>query len=258
MKKEFLRICIVIIGLTLLTACGSEGTNNETSKDNDNNPKEEKTVAEDNKSSNERQAEQTEKQEKEDEIEKTDARNVAEESGEWEEADFGKIKLVGVGYNNELGLDETDSSIKPVEMGPMKLLIESLAVVEVEPEEEAKDMFFEGRDKVRGVIIDMKAENTSDKDVEFHPNQAILVTDTGEQVESDMFLMGDVGGDFLGKVKKEDQTWWMLDDPDSDIKSIKMIISPPSTMEDWEDLSEEKRIEFEVLSFEEAKKRDSQ
>ncbi len=247
---------VLLLGLCLvLSACGSGEASNK--KEDSSKEKQEESTDE-NKSSAERQAEWMEQQEKEDDIDKTDARKAAEESGEWEEADFGKIKIVGVGYNDEVGIDGTDSPGKPVEMGPMKLFIESLAVLEVEPDEDAKDMFFDGKDKVRSVVIDMKVENTSDNDVEFHPNQAILVTDTGEQVESDMFLMGDVGGDFLGKVKKEDQTWWMLNDSDKDIKSIKMIISPPSTMEDYEDLSEEKRLEFEVLSFEEAKKRDKE
>lgn len=48
------------------------------------------------------------------------------------------------------------------------------------------------------------------------------------------------------------------ENPDKDIKSIKMTISPPYKSDNIDDLSEEKRLEFEVLSFEEAKKRDSQ
>ncbi|GIN93376.1 hypothetical protein J22TS1_44270 [Siminovitchia terrae] len=253
--QNAIRLLVLLLVSFTLVACGSSETSNK--KEDSSKEKQEK-AADENKSSAERQAEWMEQQEKEDDVDKTDARKAAEESGEWEEADFGKIKIVGVGYNDEVGIDGTDSPGKPVEMGPMKLYIESAGVLEIEPNEEAKDMFFEGRDKVRGIIIDMKAENTSDNDVEFHPNQAILVTDTGEQVESDMYLMGDVGGDFLGKVKKEDQTWWILNDPDKDIKSIKMIINPPSNSDDFEDLSEQKRLEFEVLSFEESKKRDEE
>ena len=93
---------------------------------------------------------------------------------------------------------------------------------------------------MRAVVVDMKAENTSEQDISFHPNQSIIVTDTGEQVESEMFLMGEAGGDFLGKVTKEGQTWWLLKNLDPDIKSLKLIISPPHTTDGYEDQGEEK------------------
>ncbi|KRG12988.1 hypothetical protein [Lederbergia galactosidilytica] len=251
-KKIWFLLIIGLISFTL-AACGdSESTGkvpaeNETNEDNEN------------KSSAERQLEWAEEQENEnDEGDKTDARIAAEESGEWEEADFGKIKVAGVGYNDEVGIDGTDSPGKALELGPVKLHIDSLTVIDIEPDEDNKEYLFDGKDKVKAVIIDMQVENTSDDDIEFYPNQSILVTDTGEQVESDMLLMGEAGGEFFGKVKKEGQTWWILKDSEKDIKTIKMIISPPHSADEWEDLAEEKRLEFEVLSFEEAKKRDGE
>lgn len=132
-----------------------------------------------------------EKQEKESDINKTDARKAAEESDEWEETDFGKIKIVGVGYNDEVGIDGTDSPLKPVEMGPMNLYIKELNVIEIKPTDEAIEFFFDGEEKVKAVIIDMKVENTTEDDVTFDPNQSVLVTDTGEQVESDIMMMGE-------------------------------------------------------------------
>lgn len=253
-KKIWVLLIVGLFSITL-AACGDS----ESAGKGDGVPAENKTNEDnENKSSAERQLEWAEEQENNDDNNKTDARVAAEESGEWEESDFGKIKVAGIGYNDEIGIDGTDSPGKPLELGPAKLYIDSLSVLDIEPDEDNKELMFEGKDKVKAIIIDMKAENTSDDDVEFYPNQSILVTDTGEQLESDMFLMGDVGGEFLGKVKKEGQTWWILKDSEKDIKTIKMIISPPHSADEWEDLAEEKRLEFEVLSFEEAKKRDGQ
>lgn len=189
-------------------------------------------------------------------VEKDDKQPLSEtDNGESYEEGFGKLKTVGVGYSDEVGIDGTDSPVKPIDMGPMKLSINGVGIVDVEPDDEAKFLFNE-QDKARVIIIDMKAENTSEEDISFHPNQAIIVTDTGEQIESDMGLTGDAGGDFLGKVTKEGQTWWILKHIDKEIKKITLIVNPPNKTDDWENIGEEKRIEFEILSWEEAKKKD--
>lgn len=184
---------------------------------------------------------------------------AAEETNDSEqEADIdglGHIKTLGVGYNDEAGLDGTKADAKPIEMGSMQLTINGIAVVEVEPQEDVKVMF-NNADKVRAVVVDLIAENTAEEDITFNPNQAILVTDTGEQVEAEMGMMGDAGGDFLGKVKKEGQSWWLLKNVDKDIKKITMIVSPPYTTADWSETAKEKRIEFEILPWEEALKKD--
>ena len=236
MKKYLWAILIL-----LLAACGSSTTTEE-------KPKEEPKQSE--------QAQEKEETVEEEPKEDETPRDKAEETGEWEEADFGKIKIAGVGYNDEVGIDGTDSPGKPIEMGPMKLFIDSVAVLDIEPTDEAVESFFDGKKKVKAVIMDMKTENTSDGDMTFYPENSQIVTNTGEQVDSEMLLTDEIGGDFLGKVKKEGQAWWILKDPDKEITSIKMVIHPPYTSDAYEDEGEEKRLEFEVLSFEEAKKKD--
>lgn len=241
MLKKYLWAILILF----LAACGSGASTEE-------KPKEPKQTeqAQDNEQQEQNDAE------KEESVEEEPPEDL-EETGEWEDKDFGKVRVVGVGYNDEVGIDgKEDTPGKPIEMGPIKLFIDGLMVLEVEPNEDMKELVFEDQDKVRAIVTNMRAENTSEDDVEFYPNQSIMVTDTGEQVESDMLLMGDIGGEFLGKVKMEDQTWWILKDPDKDIKTVKMIINPPSDANSFDDLSEEKRLEFEVLSFEEAKKKD--
>lgn len=177
----------------------------------------------------------------------------SEESGVTQMEGMGKVTTVGVGYNDEIDAGDTPKTIK---MGPMELTINGVHVLRIETDEDGKQLYFDGKEEAMAILVDMKASNTSDSDVTFHPNQAIITTDTGEQVESDIMLMGEAGGDFLGKVEKEGQTWWLLKNVDKEIKKITMVISPPSNMETWDDLAEEQRIEFEVVDWEEAKKRE--
>lgn len=249
MKKHLTFLFAIL--LVFMTACGSENTSNNADGGKEDQEKQTE-VSEDDKSSAQKQAEWMEEQEKEGNSEE----EYNEETGKGYIEDLGYVETAGIGYSDELGIDGTDAPLKPIEMGPMSLEIEGLAVLDVTPNEDAKELFFDGKEKVRTIVVNMKVENKSEDDITFNPNQAILVTDTGEQIESDMFLMGDAGGDFLGKVKKEDQTWWILKDADADISKITMIISPPYGMEELEDFGDEKRIEFEVVSWEEAQKRD--
>ncbi|MBN6887034.1 hypothetical protein ACUXCC_002044 [Cytobacillus horneckiae] len=244
------KVLFLLVLSLFLGACGSDGASNEPKE----NEKKEEGKTEENKS----QAEWMEEQEnsKEEKLSEEELQAHFEETGEIIDPEFGIMKTVGVGYSDEVGIDGTDAPVTPIEMGSMKLFIEGVAILDVEPNEDMK-MMFNDKDKAKAVVIDMKAENTSEDDITFNPNSAIIVTDTGEQVESEMLLMGDAGGDFLGKVTKEGQTWWLLKDLEKEVKELTMIVSPPYKTEDWEDEGEEKRIKFEVLNWEEAKKKDN-
>ena len=54
-------------------------------------------------------------------------------TGEYVDPDIGKVKVVGVGYNDEVGIDGTDAPIKPIQMGSMNLYINQLHVLKIEP-----------------------------------------------------------------------------------------------------------------------------
>lgn len=243
---------VFAILLLFLVACGNDDASTNADKEDSITSSGE---TEDDSSSAEKQAEWMEEQETNDEETNSDEFN--DETGEGYVEGLGHVKITGIGYNDEVGIDGTDAALKPIEMGDMRLTISHIEVAEIEPDEDVKELYFDNQEKVKAIVVDMETENTSDEDIEFYPEYSIMVTNTGEQLESDMFLSGDAGGEFFGKVKKEGQAWWILKYPDSDITSTKMIINPPSRMNDWESISEEKRIEFEILSFEEAQKRDS-
>lgn len=248
---------LLAAGLISLSACE---TNNEANSDSDNN--EEEAVAASENNTDDESVDETEVDEEEPEedeaIEEEDEEGFGssvDDSGEMYEEGFGTMRTLGIGYNDEVGIDGTDAPIKPIEFGDVILSINGMAVVELEPDEEISYIFDE-KEVVRAIIVDMEVENNSDQDITFHPNQATMVTSNGEQVESEMFLMGDVGGDFYGGVKKADQAWWLIDNVDDDIENIKMIIDAPYYIDDWEDIGEEKRLDFEILSWEDALERD--
>lgn len=244
--KKWILLFVICVAL-VLGACGTNGA-----KEEPENSTQDKEGAEEIADTETPAGDQEEQSE-------TSAAEEGEELEEsWEDPDIGKITILGAGYNPEADTIGMDEPLKSIEAGPMKLDIMNVLVFEVEPNEDAKTLFFDEKDKARTIIMEMKVENTSDQDVTFDPNLSVIVTDTGEQVEPDMFMMGDQGGDFLGKVKKEGQTWWLLNDLEKDVKSVKMVIPSPYKTEDLEDLAEEQRVEFEILPFEELKRFDKE
>ncbi|MCY8232347.1 hypothetical protein [Priestia endophytica] len=247
MKKLSLFACVTALSL-ILSACGS----NEDASTNESSDKKEETTVADQKDVNNKEDNEKDSAVKEESKEETKEKS---EDGWKVKEGLGKAKDYGYGYNDEAGIDGTDTPSKPIAFGPVNLYIENMTVADIKPEESMKAMFND-LDKVRAVIVTMKAENTSDQDITFDPNQAVLVTDTGEQIESEMIMMGEVGGDFLGKVKKEGQAWWLIKDNTKDIKNIKMVIPSPYETDSLEDIAQEKRLDFEILNPEDAKKRD--
>ncbi|UAT29488.1 hypothetical protein K7T73_12850 [Bacillus badius] len=243
--KKFLGI--MALSVLMLVGCGGNNTADT----------EEGTPPKEDEKTNQAQTEDQTKDKEVTEDKKEDAKNEnVEETGEFSVPEIGDFKIVGTGYNDEVGIDGKDTPLKPVQFGSMNLYINQFHIMDVTPNEEAKALYFNDQDKVRAIVVDLKAENTAEGDVTFDPNQAVMVTDTGEQIEAEMGLMGDVGGDFLGKVTKEGKAWWLLKKLDKDVKSVTMIISPPYGTQDFEDQGEEKRLKFEVLNWEESKKRD--
>ncbi|WP_341348580.1 hypothetical protein [Paenibacillus sp. FSL H3-0469] len=74
------------------------------------------------------------------------------------------------------------------------------------------------------VGIKVKLENTTEKLFSTYPDQAVLVTSTGEQIESpSMFLSEHIGGDIdEGVIKEGDVIWYLKRGHAADIKWIKL------------------------------------
>lgn len=97
------------------------------------------------------------------------------------------------------------------------------------------------------VVVDVTVENTSEDDITFYMDQAVLVSSTKEQVEPNMWLSDYLGGDFLGQVVKSGSLMYILPNSSAeDITAVTLRASAPIDA-DWNSLSEDISIE---LSFE--------
>jgi hypothetical protein len=246
LMKRLLLFCL-LISLSL-TACGETTSNSGTNGDHQAAD----TKEESNGDVDQQEVQETKEIESDNELKVDKSEEFDEKTGKGFIDGLGYVETIGVGYSEELGIDGSDDPLKPIKMGSMELEIQSLFILEVELDEDAQMLYFNDEEKVKAIVIDMKVENKEETDVEFYPDNAIVTTDTGEQVESEIGLMEGVGGEFFGKVKKEGQTWWLLNNLDEEIKNVKMIISPPYDMDGWEDLDEEKRLDFDVLTYDKA------
>ncbi|MEM4994940.1 hypothetical protein WKH56_20460 [Priestia sp. SB1] len=252
MKK--LLMALVMGSLFTLAACGGDEVSKEDTKqdvqENESNSAIKKT------DENMGTDEQEEIANNEDAEGTADGISAKDRKDGWYYKDgFGVVRDYGFGYNDEVGIDGSDAPLKPVQFGSVNLYIENMKVADIRPNEDMKSMFND-QDEIRAIVVTMKAENTSDQDVSFYPDQSVLVTDSGEQVDAETFMSGEVGGDFLGKVKKEGQVWYLLKDNTQDIKNVKLVFDAPYATESMDDLGSEKRLDFEILNPEDAKKRD--
>ena len=116
------------------------------------------------------------------------------------------------------------------QIGPIKFTITSaqLSKATVTNEQAAALMRVEEGQEFAIVGIGMDVENTVDDEIDFFPNQGTIVTNTKEQVDAALFLSEDIGGKFLGKVKKSGQTYFICKNSVADdITSIKFHVNGP-------------------------------
>lgn len=103
---------------------------------------------------------------------------------------------------------------------------------------------FDGQEEVTVVAMNMIVENTIDETVNFYPDQATLVTNTGEQVTADLWFSDDVGGEFLGKVKKKGNVLFFVKAMPEELADVKVVIDGPSDA-DYQSIGES-RYEYTI------------
>lgn len=82
----------------------------------------------------------------------------------------------------------------------------------------------DGSDEEQSAVgVQMKLNNTTKDKFTTYPDQAELVTSTGEQLDAEMFLSDKLGGEYDEGVKKHGGVYWYLKDGKAkDIKWIKL------------------------------------
>lgn len=128
-------------------------------------------------------------------------------------------------------------------MGPIQFAIDKVQTSRLIVAEAYRDSF-DGQEEVTIVAMNMIVENTVDETMSFHPNQATLVTNTGEQVSSDLWFSDDVGGEFLGKVKKEGNVLFFVKAKPEELADLKVVIDGPFN-ENFDKVAED-RYEYTI------------
>lgn len=163
-------------------------------------------------------------------IDETPKEEVSEESNVLE-SEIGKMTTI---YQNE----DLNTLI---ESGSIKGTLNSIQYATLEPNPNNMFAFNDG-ETVTLITIDATINNTAGSNVSFYPDQATLVTDTGQEVKADSSLSDAVGGDFVGTAKKEGSILWILKH-DENIKKITLHISG-AIDENFNGLSEDLKVEI--------------
>lgn len=137
--------------------------------------------------------------------------------------------------NKALDVNETIGSIQ---FAIDKVQTSRLTVAEAYREQ------FDGKEAVTVVAMNVIVENTIDDTISFHPNQATLVTNTGEQVTADIWYSDDVGGEFLGKVKKEGNVLFFVAAMPEELTEVRFIVDGPFDA-NYEQVAED-RYEYKI------------
>ncbi|ACB60733.1 hypothetical protein Exig_1257 [Exiguobacterium sibiricum 255-15] len=127
-------------------------------------------------------------------------------------------------------------------LGPIIFKINKVQTSDFKPSKEYLDMF-DSKEKLTLIVFEVEAENTSDATINFHPNQAKLTTNTAEQIDASMVLSADVGGEYIGKVKKKGTVIFIASAAPNKITDVKFIVDGPND-ETFETLAERYTVEI--------------
>lgn len=157
---------------------------------------------------------------------------IEEQEGDVVEGDGLTKTITGTNYDINETLSTGDFDIT--------LLNAQLSQVEAETEEMAN--LLDG-ENVALVSLEIEVTNNSTDTNAIYPDQAIIVTDNGHQVNANFFLADDVGGDFHGEVTKSGTVFFTFEGNSDEISNVRYIIEAPHD-ENLEMIGEE--IEFSI------------
>ncbi|WP_390216819.1 hypothetical protein [Halobacillus campisalis] len=192
---------------------------------------------------------ETEETEDEGSNEDTEASEGEEETGEEMSAEENESTDASVGDTvssdaGEMTLVSRTDDVGTFESGPITMDITKVNGVSGELSQEMQD--YMEMEQVEYIQVDMEVSNSSEEDIIFYASQATMITDTGEQLESDMMLSDHIDGEFLGEVNKQGSSFYILENSKAeDVNSVTLRYDPASNS-DYEDLGEELEIEVEL------------
>lgn len=221
-------ISIFAVSTLILTACGEETAETDSATDTE----ETEVVEEEGTTDTEEEVDTNTESEEDSETDSTsEDEELEQQVGDVIEADGGSRTVVGQVEN----IDETQSS------GPFDVTLKHAQLSQFQPAEDMVEMF--GGEDLVLVTFDIEVTNNSEDMNTIHPGQGIAVTDTGNQIDANLLLSDDVGGDFHGEVTKSGNVFFIYDGNADEVSNVRYIINSGHN-EDFENFDED--IEFTV------------
>jgi len=144
----------------------------------------------------------------------------------------------------DMTLKAQNEDIETIETGPFKVDIEQVNAVSGDLNPQSAEMF--DTEQLEYIQIDLQIENTSEEDLIFYAGQAQIATNTGEQLESDMWISDHIEGEFMGGVIQEGTLIYPLERSQAEeIETVRIVISAPQD-ENWQEVGEEVDVEVEL------------
>lgn len=190
------KIALILCSLFLLTACNSNTTNNANQKNSSDN------IASQNKKETVNQGQSSSN---------TNDQNVGKTVSV---PNFGQLTVV----------KQSDPINEEHTTGPFKLVLKSISVLELKPDDQMKEYL--GDDIQSAIFVEMKASNTSEDTNSFYPDQSTLVVNQKEQLNADILGSEQIGGEFIGPVEKEGVVVFFSKTPAQEINDFKIKIDP--------------------------------
>ncbi|KGX85043.1 hypothetical protein [Pontibacillus litoralis] len=217
--KKLLFLFLAMVFAVVLTACGNDDSSSENKDD----------------------AKAADESSNEDATKEKDSEKMTTEENESKEASVGDVVT---NEGGEMTLVSRTDDVGTFESGPIKLTINKANGVSGKLKGDLAAMM--ETEEIEYIQVDMKVENNSEENIEFYASQAVMTTNTGEQLEPDMLMSDHIDGEYIGAVNKEGSSYYILKNSKAeDVESIRLIFSAPQDT-DWENVGEEIDIEIDL------------
>lgn len=116
------------------------------------------------------------------------------------------------------------------ETGPIKYNIKEIQVSKLTATtDEAASLLEIDKDTEATLIaLNIEIENTSEDTINIYPDQGTLTSNTKEQVDADMLLSDNIGGEMISEVKKDGTVFFVLKNSKADeINTITYHVDAP-------------------------------
>ncbi|WP_078592997.1 hypothetical protein [Evansella clarkii] len=147
---------------------------------------------------------------------------------------------------NEAGvftLHSRADDIDSIETGPIVLEIEQVLAASGTLSEEMAQVM--EADEVEYIQVDITVENTAEEDFTFFAGSGTMQTDTGEQLDGDMWLSEHIEELLMAGTTQSASFYYILENSSAeDVEAVRLIWEAPVNV-DYEEVGEEPEIEVE-------------